>query len=360
MKEPQMTIGKKTVEFDISIKADSEDGSFSAYGNVFNVVDGAKEMSIPGAFAESIKQYQLSGKMPKFLGQHGHKMNPIGIITKMVEDEKGLLFEGKFALKTQAGAEAYELCKMGALKEFSIGHIVKKDEYKNGVRELKEIDVKEISLVTFACNEESTLQSIKSALDSGEDPTLRQVQNLLRESGLSKREASAAVESIKSLSVEPIGLKEVFLFEQKNHVRFEDPELEVKAADMSMNDYMEMIVNAVYNSFRASVDDTTTWYYCEAVYIDCVILRVCEETEESYNRYFVRIPYSVTEDHDVMVGSATVVERIVKWVSEEEKQKMGIKETDTQPLDVKSWFDAETPDPKPETIKTEIESWFEQ
>ena len=44
---------------------------------------------------------------------------PIGVFDSIKEDEHGLMVKGRLALKTQAGAEAYELLKMGALDGLS-------------------------------------------------------------------------------------------------------------------------------------------------------------------------------------------------------------------------------------------------
>ena len=46
---------------------------------------------------------------------------PIGVFDEIVEDDHGLVVKGRLALKTQAGQEAYELLKMGALDGLSIG-----------------------------------------------------------------------------------------------------------------------------------------------------------------------------------------------------------------------------------------------
>lgn len=188
--------------FEIKTDTDGEQGTFVAYGNVFNVVDNFNDVTIHGAFAASIKRHLDNGTMPKLLAQHGHTTMPIGIITSMSEDEKGLRFEGKFALSTQAGQEAYDLIKMGAIDEFSIGYMVlqKEQQIFNGqsVRALIELDVKEISLVTFACNDQSKIESIKSAIINDENVTQRMVQKALQESGLSKRQAESAVNQIKS------------------------------------------------------------------------------------------------------------------------------------------------------------------
>ncbi len=190
-----------STKFEIK-SAEDDSGKFVAYGNVFGIIDGAGDVTIQGAFKNTIQEHKDAGTMPKLLAQHGHTTMPIGIITDMIEDEKGLRFEGKFALETQAGAEARALVKMGAIDEFSVGYIVR-DFEKNfidgqSVRQLLDLNVKEISLVTFACNPESKIEEIKSAVDNGESVTPRQVQRALQESGLSKRQAEKAMNSVIS------------------------------------------------------------------------------------------------------------------------------------------------------------------
>ncbi len=46
---------------------------------------------------------------------------PIGVFDSIKEDDHGLYVKGRLALQTQAGGEAYELFKMGALDGISIG-----------------------------------------------------------------------------------------------------------------------------------------------------------------------------------------------------------------------------------------------
>lgn len=206
-----------------NIKAlDSEAGTFSAYGNTFDIVDHAGDLSIKGCFKNTINNHVKNGTMPKFLGQHQGRMMPLGIITKMEEDDTGLLFEGKFCLDTQAGKEAYALVKMGAIDQFSIGYNTIKESFDNtkGINYLLEVDVKEISLVTFACNENSRLQSVKSAIDAGEEITPRMLQDTLRDVyGLSKRASEAAINAIKATekaeSEEELVVKSIEDFREK-------------------------------------------------------------------------------------------------------------------------------------------------
>lgn len=181
------------LDIPFKVKAVSEDGLFSGYGSVFGVVDSYKEVVVPGAFNES-----LQSRMPALLWQH-RSGEPIGVYTTVKEDSIGLYVEGKLALKTARGAEAYELLKMDALNGLSIGFITREDSYDKvtGIRTLKKIDLWEVSLVTFPANDASRVSSVKS-IDS--ISTFSDAEAYLREAGgLSRREALALVARIKSL-----------------------------------------------------------------------------------------------------------------------------------------------------------------
>ncbi|WP_152559626.1 HK97 family phage prohead protease, partial [Vibrio sp. ER1A] len=103
-----------------------------------------------------------SKRMPKMLLQHDYKQ-VCGIWLDIKEDEKGLRVKGQLALNTAIGRETYELLKMGALDSLSIGYVVNKEKYdaEKRVNYLEEIDIKEISIVTFACNDASFIDSVK-------------------------------------------------------------------------------------------------------------------------------------------------------------------------------------------------------
>ena len=175
------------------IKAVSEDGLFSGYGSVFGVIDSYKEVVAPGAFAESLSQ-----RTPALLWQH-RSGEPIGVYSALREDQTGLYVEGKLALKTARGAEAYELLKMGAISGLSIGFVTLDDSYDRvtGIRTLKKVDLWEVSLVTFPANDAARVSGVKS-IDTIE--SLADAEAFLREAGgLSRREATALVSRIKSL-----------------------------------------------------------------------------------------------------------------------------------------------------------------
>lgn len=190
---------KESLEIKSSIKAyhdDEEDknyGTFEGYGSVFGNKDLGNDVIERGAFLKSLKRRKPQNV--KLLYQHKSDM-PIGVFDEIKEDDHGLVVKGRLALKTQAGAEAYELLKMGALDGLSIGFRVNPKEVsydKRGNRRIiKEVDLMEVSLVTFPMNPQATVRSVK-----GEDISIREWENGMRDAfSLSRSEAKMAAKAV--------------------------------------------------------------------------------------------------------------------------------------------------------------------
>ena len=178
----------------LSLK-DSEltpDGQFTGYGSIFGEVDSYREAVLPGAFKNSLKSYKAKGKMPSLLWQH-RSDEPIGIYLGMEEDSKGLQVHGQLALDTSKGKEAYALLKMGAVDGLSIGYVATKwqDNLKNDTVELTEINLWEVSLVTFPAGPGARVDGVKSSLECGKLPSMKEFEEYLREAGFSRTEATA-------------------------------------------------------------------------------------------------------------------------------------------------------------------------
>lgn len=142
----------------LEIKSFAEDGTFAGYGSVFGVKDSYGDVVVKGAFQNS-----LTTKMPKLLWQH-RSDTPIGVLTSAFEDAKGLKIEGKLALETTTGNDAYHLMKMGAIDGLSIGYYLKKFDVNKEEKTLyiQDVDLLEVSLVTFPANQESLVETVKS------------------------------------------------------------------------------------------------------------------------------------------------------------------------------------------------------
>lgn len=196
------------VPFAVKFADGAPEGSVSGYGAAFDNVDSYGDMIVKGAFKETLREHKKNGTMPAMLMQHGgwgigaDDMTPVGVWTSMSEDEKGLLVEGRLALKTKRGAEAYELLKMEprpALNGLSIGYVAKAWELgtkpEEPRRTLKKIELWEVSLVTFPANPKARVDGIK-AIDAIE--TLKDAESVLREAGFSRAEARAFIARIKA------------------------------------------------------------------------------------------------------------------------------------------------------------------
>jgi len=193
--------GRQTRAFALSIKAAGDDGSVEGYGSVFGVRDNYDDVIAKGAFLASLKEHKAAGTMPAMLWQHDSS-EPIGIWTDMVEDAKGLKIVGKLALETVRGKEAHALLKMGALNGLSIGFMSKQWTYDRDteVRTLTEIDLWEVSLVTFPANEKARVTNVKASPDDVATP--KDAERILREAGFSKADATAMVSRLMRLGDE--------------------------------------------------------------------------------------------------------------------------------------------------------------
>lgn len=181
---------------------------FSGYGAVFGNVDSYGDVIAPGAFAETLHQATKTGRWPAMLSQHGamgltsEDMTPVGVWASLAEDGAGLLADGVLA-PTPRGQELHTLMKMKprpAIDGLSIGYIAKKwtprskpDEPR---RVLHEVDLIEISPVTFPANGKARVTGVKSMGD-----TERDIERwLTQDAGLSRREARIVINSgFKSL-----------------------------------------------------------------------------------------------------------------------------------------------------------------
>lgn len=205
-------MGNKTLDLGVlEFKALSGERTFSCYGNVKGNIDHALDRVVDGAYRDSIASHKAAGTMPKFFWMHNPWDTPVGVWTAMEEDSKGLYLEGKFS-NTPKGNELYELYKDNALDSFSIGYRVKDEKWNStlGCNDLIKIDVREISAVTFACNEESRLVEIKSKLGEGKVLTKAELRALLESvpAGLSKRQIERITADYKP-SGDEIDLEEV-------------------------------------------------------------------------------------------------------------------------------------------------------
>ena len=188
---------RQTRSFALELRATADDGTIEGYGSVYGVRDQYDDVIAPGSFGASLAAHRSAGTMPAMLWQHDPD-DPIGVWTEMVEDAKGLRVMGKLCLDTERGREAHALLKMRAINGLSIGFIAKQWTYDRDtdVRTLTEIDLWEISLVTFPANTQARVANVKT-FDPNSILTIRQAERALRDAGLSADDAKALVACVK-------------------------------------------------------------------------------------------------------------------------------------------------------------------
>lgn len=175
----------KSLDYPFQIKSINEDGVFSGYGTVWGDVDAYSETLAKGSIKRSLKKRE-----PAMLWQHD-TTQPVGVWTSLVEDDHGLLLEGKVALDASIGRDAYALMKLGAVKGLSIGFIPVKwsQDRDNRLVTFSEVDLYEVSIVTFPALSSAKIDNVKSFFNGEQMPTVRDVEAFLRDSGLSKTQA---------------------------------------------------------------------------------------------------------------------------------------------------------------------------
>ena len=166
----------------LDLKAD-DSRTVEGLGSVFHNVDGGGDIVLPGAFTKSIQT-----RKPVMLSQHKHDQ-VVGVWDEVRETGEGLYVKGRI-LNTTLGNDVYELAKHGALKGLSIGYATKDSETdrKSGHRRLKELELYEVSLVTFPMNELANITRVKQ-----KPADERALEEYLREAGYSRSEAKAIV-----------------------------------------------------------------------------------------------------------------------------------------------------------------------
>ncbi|MDB5685371.1 MAG: putative prohead protease [Sphingomonas bacterium] len=117
---------------------------FAGYAAVFDRTDRGGDVVRRGAFARAVADG--AGRVP-LLWQH-RAGEPIGRIETIAEDERGLRVIARLSPQSAAGREAAALLKDGAVGGLSFGYRVRAAR-PGAVRELTDLDLIEISLVTF-------------------------------------------------------------------------------------------------------------------------------------------------------------------------------------------------------------------
>jgi len=176
------------------LKFAEEDGArkFSGYASVFGGSDSYGDTILPGAYKKTVKGRERPIQM-----RWNHYGPVIGKWSVIREDEKGLYVEGELTPGHSVADDVYASLKHGSVTGLSIGYRpVQIRELGDGKRELKEIELIEISLVESPADIAAQIGNVKSNIE--EAVSLKDYERVLRDAGFTRADATALVSGIKS------------------------------------------------------------------------------------------------------------------------------------------------------------------
>jgi len=215
------------------IDADEKAGIIKGYGSYFGNKDSDNDVIMKGAYKKTIAE---NGERVKYLYQHDMNQ-PIGKMTELYEDDKGLVFVAEIA-KTQLGKDVVELMKSGVITENSVGIMPIQKNNKGDYREITEVKLYEISAVTLAANDQAKILDVKGNVD---------VEKLSkRYDNLSKliRKGDISDEMGFAIEAEILKLKSLFIEFTKPVDEITSPNVEVKNNDSEVINYL---INSLKN-----------------------------------------------------------------------------------------------------------------
>lgn len=158
-----------TKDFAAKVKAEGEEGSgqIKAIVAAYNV-DSTKERIAPGSFQKSLDNWKASGEQVPVIWAHQHQdiWAHIGTINDIQETKDGLVADMQLDLDNPTAVQAYKLIKSGRVKNYSFAYDVLDSEYneKDGVTELKELNLLEAGPCLIGANRASRTLEVKSAI----------------------------------------------------------------------------------------------------------------------------------------------------------------------------------------------------
>lgn len=178
--------------------------------------DGRKFFYKPEGFANWAKSFSESGKpLPMFLNHNDMGM-PVGEWTEFTFDNEGMTGKGRLFLNTVSGNDLYTVLKespnmfggvsVGAyaeeyqwVKEDGEPMTVGSDNpYEDGYFQITQGGFREVSVVMYPNNPNAEIKKLEFFDEEGH-PNPRSIEKVLREAGLSRKDATTASSILKRM-----------------------------------------------------------------------------------------------------------------------------------------------------------------
>lgn len=144
-------------------RAADEEGVIEGYVTKWGTLDSYGSMFQRGAFTKTLQE-----RAKKVRVLWNHEEEPIGVPVELREDEVGLFARLRLVLSVRRARETYDLVKAGAIDSFSFGFRTIKDAWVDGVRQIKEVALFEVSPVIFPANESAQITGVRH-MDGGRE-----------------------------------------------------------------------------------------------------------------------------------------------------------------------------------------------
>lgn len=195
------------------IKENGDIGIVEGLASTFGNTDRVGDVIVEGAFSESIQDIKGSkGHIPMLFQHDSRKVIGKFRAKDMKETTQGLFVKGEINLKTNLGKDTFELLKTEDISDFSIGFRIRESHFDDvdRVTRLEEIDLREISIVTFPCNEEAIVTGIKSVISFQDLPVLTNDEG--EPNARHEWDSEKAIKNIKALELSDDDYKNNFLY----------------------------------------------------------------------------------------------------------------------------------------------------
>lgn len=188
-----------TQKTQLTLDPSRKPGFVAGYASKFGGIDSYDDTIEPQAYDGVVK----SGALPKMLFNHDAWSVPVGRWTSWKVDEIGLYVEGELNLELQQAQDIRKAIEFGSLDGLSVSIRMNADDFyydADGIRHIKNVQkMREISLCTFPADNNARIITFKTAEELADLKTVRDLEDYLRDAGVSARDAKALISTSKRI-----------------------------------------------------------------------------------------------------------------------------------------------------------------
>lgn len=154
--------------FPVAFKASDEgEGIFEAMVSVYGNKDLQGDIVMEGAFDRTLNEWKSSGDPLPIVWAHdwGNPFAHIGTVKSFDASGEGLKVVGQLDRGDPFAEKVYRLMLDRRVKSFSFGYRPIKHKFKDGARELHDVDIFEVGPTLQGANTRTELLGVKTALE---------------------------------------------------------------------------------------------------------------------------------------------------------------------------------------------------